>query len=360
MTASQFATPLSSQDGSHIKRRHKFYNFIKGRFNTSTIDEDDEPKGIFGASLGYASQWSSLQPHGLTVPDPVAKCFTEIIKRGMHIEGLFRLSGAASDVRQLANEFDRPPYYGKHLDLSTYDIHTITGVVKKYLRALPEPVIPRHLHSRFLQTASSLNDNNTADLEDLAHLILELPRLHRHLLCYILILAGTIQQHADVNMMCADALAVVLAPVSTGLEQLLQHNVTKKKRQLLRREEMTDLVQTNAQWTMVWTAMIENYETLLDRCMPKMDENDQKDDDPDLREPTPPFQTLLNQFDPRPTTTASVFATTPPPRRHQHQHHQHPEGWRSLFTPPDGARRVLKRLASASSMRPPSVHHHWV
>lgn len=38
--------------------------------------------GIFGASLGYASQWSSLQPHGLTVPDPVAKCFTEIIKRG--------------------------------------------------------------------------------------------------------------------------------------------------------------------------------------------------------------------------------------------------------------------------------------
>lgn len=80
----------------------------------------------------------------------------------MHIEGLFRLSGAASDVRQLANEFDRPPYYGKHLDLSTYDIHTITGVVKKYLRALPEPVIPRHLHSRFLQTASSLSDNNTA------------------------------------------------------------------------------------------------------------------------------------------------------------------------------------------------------
>lgn len=99
MTASQFATSLSSQDTSHIKRRHKLYNFIKGRFNTSTIDEDEEPKGkyiyihalvnqiniylgIFGASLGYASQWSSLQPHGLTIPDPVAKCFTEIMKRG--------------------------------------------------------------------------------------------------------------------------------------------------------------------------------------------------------------------------------------------------------------------------------------
>lgn len=80
----------------------------------------------------------------------------------MHIEGLFRLSGAASDVRQLANEFDRPPYFGKHLDLSTYDIHTITGVVKKYLRALPEPVIPRHFHPRFLQIATSLSNNDAS------------------------------------------------------------------------------------------------------------------------------------------------------------------------------------------------------
>ncbi|KAI9323341.1 Rho GTPase activation protein [Dichotomocladium elegans] len=119
--------------------------------NTRTISSS---KSLFGAPLSHAVQERSplVTPHGLIVPDPVAKCFAEIMKRGLTIEGLFRLSGAASDVRQLANEFDQ---YNKDIDLSTHDIHTITGVAKKYLRALPDPVIPRPFHSSFLQIAAS-------------------------------------------------------------------------------------------------------------------------------------------------------------------------------------------------------------
>lgn len=70
---------------------------------------------------------------------------------GLFTEGIFRLSGAAPDVEQLQYDFDRPPTYGKYLDLKDKDIHAITGVVKKYLRQLPDPPIPVSSHERFIQ-----------------------------------------------------------------------------------------------------------------------------------------------------------------------------------------------------------------
>lgn len=39
-------------------------------------------KGIFGAPLKSASLCGSSNEYGLTIPDPVYKCFEEIMKRG--------------------------------------------------------------------------------------------------------------------------------------------------------------------------------------------------------------------------------------------------------------------------------------
>lgn len=70
---------------------------------------------------------------------------------GLLVEGIFRLSGAAPEVENLLLDFDKPPTYGKYIDLRSYDIHAITGVVKKFLRQLPDPVIPIMCHSEFIQ-----------------------------------------------------------------------------------------------------------------------------------------------------------------------------------------------------------------
>lgn len=37
------------------------------------------------------------------------------------------------------------------MDLKNYDIHAVTGVVKKFLRQLPDPVIPTLCHEDFIQ-----------------------------------------------------------------------------------------------------------------------------------------------------------------------------------------------------------------
>lgn len=148
----------------------------------TTYIEDDI---IFGVPLEQAMQYGSLTSYGFFMPDPVHQCFKEIVKRGKQIEsnqerkkqterertvfayskiimnkglcveGIFRLSGAASEVEQLQQEFDKPPTFGRYLDLSPYDIHAVAGVMKKYLRSLPEAVIPKALQDQFLDATGT-------------------------------------------------------------------------------------------------------------------------------------------------------------------------------------------------------------
>lgn len=171
---------------------------------------------------------------------------------GLTVEGIFRLSGAASEVDQLCRLFDTPPTYGKYLDLSSYDIHAIVGTLKKYLRSLPYPVIPTAYHEQFLGA--------TNNIQRLAHLAMrQLPRAHYIMLYTIIELCSHIQAHSHVNMMNPEALAVVLAPVCTGLDQSLKDMFALKNKDIV-----TGIVQANARWTDLWTRMIQNHKELLD------------------------------------------------------------------------------------------------
>ncbi|KAI8050052.1 Rho GTPase activation protein [Thamnidium elegans] len=200
-------------------------------------------KGIFGAPLKSASLCGSCNSFGLTVPDPVYRCFEEIMKR----------------------DFDKPPTYGKYIDLKDYDIHAITGVVKKYLRQLPDPVIPIACHEEFIQLYDrSFSKKST--INSLALKIQQLPREHFHLIHYIIIMSSLIQKHSNINMMNPEALAVVLAPVCTGLEHNLKEIPSWVKRHTRTKmmNDMGQFIETNTKWTQIWTLLIEYSDTLLE------------------------------------------------------------------------------------------------
>ncbi|KAI9288848.1 Rho GTPase activation protein [Umbelopsis sp. AD052] len=249
--------------------------------SSSAKKSPSDVNGIFGAPLEYAAQFGPLTQSGLRIPDIVYRCFSEIVERGLTIQGIFRLSGAAAEVDELQREFDKAPSYGKYLDLSKYDIHAITGVLKKYLRSLPQPVIPRPYHDRFLM----LVDRPCSRLEllkDVADLALDMPKAHSDLLQYLITqILAAVQQYSQFNLMNHEALAIVFAPVCTGLEQSLSsvnQNTIKKqleqrplqngdekqfKRHSIHHVLNMDIIRTNTKWTQLWTIMIEHHDRLL-------------------------------------------------------------------------------------------------
>ncbi|KAI8074785.1 Rho GTPase activation protein [Gongronella butleri] len=178
--------------------------------------------GIFGAPLECAAQCGTTTPSGLAVPDPVNRCFTEILARGLRVEGLFRLSGSVLEVDQLQHAFDQPPTYGKYLDLTGYDIHAITSLVKKYLRLLPDPVIPTAFQPQFIQlleTRQTRQDDRSLVLAWSKLIKDEFPTTHFHVLHYIVLVTSWIQHYRQFNRMNPEAMAVILAPICAGLEK---------------------------------------------------------------------------------------------------------------------------------------------
>jgi hypothetical protein len=75
----------------------------------------------------------------------------------METEGIFRLSGAASAVQALKQRLDTATAFAP--DMSDWprlvqglsvDGHAVAGVLKLYLRELPDPLLTRHLYDCWL------------------------------------------------------------------------------------------------------------------------------------------------------------------------------------------------------------------
>ncbi|KAK6454912.1 Rho GTPase activation protein [Scheffersomyces xylosifermentans] len=109
--------------------------------NQMNLDED-LTKSIFGREVGEAYKLSNQIYLGRSVPSIVARCLDYLVKTGaMYEEGIFRLSGSASTIRQLKDQFNN------QFDMDLFDsplkpdIHTVAGLLKTYLRELPAPIL---------------------------------------------------------------------------------------------------------------------------------------------------------------------------------------------------------------------------
>ncbi|XP_014482039.1 PREDICTED: phosphatidylinositol 3-kinase regulatory subunit alpha isoform X2 [Dinoponera quadriceps] len=69
-------------------------------------------------------------------------------------------------------------------DLSPYTPHCIASVLKKFLRELPDPVIPVQWYDRFLEASNMRNDEQCATR--LSQLVAELPANHRSTLFHLM------------------------------------------------------------------------------------------------------------------------------------------------------------------------------
>ena len=102
-----------------------------------------------GQALELADYTPATSP---MVPALVVHCINEIEARGLGEVGLFRIPGSEREVRDLKEKFLAGRGYPKLYHL---DVHTLTGVVKDFLRSLQQPLIPTYMWHLFTQAASN-------------------------------------------------------------------------------------------------------------------------------------------------------------------------------------------------------------
>lgn len=121
--------------------------------------DEDITKSIFGREISEAYKLSNHEILGKSIPSIVFRCLDFLMKTGgVYEEGIFRLSGSASTIRQFKDLFN------KEFDLDIFesnlkpDMHTIAGLLKTYLRELPSPILGletyNHLQKLVMNTKS--------------------------------------------------------------------------------------------------------------------------------------------------------------------------------------------------------------
>eukprot|EP01104_Vermistella_antarctica_P002925 TRINITY_DN13101_c0_g1_i1.p1 TRINITY_DN13101_c0_g1~~TRINITY_DN13101_c0_g1_i1.p1 ORF type:complete len:754 (+),score=192.56 TRINITY_DN13101_c0_g1_i1:567-2828(+) len=163
---------------------------------------DSENNGrcrVFGESLSTV-----LSREGSLVPRVITECIDLLNDTGaLEVEGIFRISGSSSDIQSMRKQVDRGKYGAFK---SVRDPHTVSGLLKTYLRELPEPLFSFEFFSKFVAAAKSNS------IEKIAELAAQLPESNRRFLHELVSFFAEVANHSEVNKMTAKNLAVVFAP----------------------------------------------------------------------------------------------------------------------------------------------------
>ncbi|KAH9002693.1 hypothetical protein EDB86DRAFT_3063234 [Lactarius hatsudake] len=145
------------------------------------------------------------------VPRVVKDCAQYLRQTGLTSEGLFRRSPNSSTLRQVKEAYDR----GQVVSLDSFDDpHLAAVLLKKYLRDLPEPLIPESLYPIIQHCPVPTEDLSdwSAVLYIRESLFPVLPRCHYILLSYVLHLMNEVSLRSSTNLMDAHNLSIVLCP----------------------------------------------------------------------------------------------------------------------------------------------------
>uniref|UniRef100_A0A3P9J101 Rac GTPase-activating protein 1 n=1 Tax=Oryzias latipes TaxID=8090 RepID=A0A3P9J101_ORYLA len=145
------------------------------------------------------------------IPPLIIYCIKEIERRGLHEVGLYRVSGHERAVKELKEKLVR----GKTLPSlnKVEDINVVAGVLKDFLRNLPEPLLTFRLNKVFMEAAEIQDDGNC--LAMLYQTISELPQPNRDTLAFLVIHLHKVARSVDTKMDIQN-LARVFGPTLVG------------------------------------------------------------------------------------------------------------------------------------------------
>ncbi|KAK4705154.1 hypothetical protein P7C70_g1051, partial [Phenoliferia sp. Uapishka_3] len=169
---------------------------------TVTLQHTPTSTAVFGVPLHVL-----VARENTTVPDFVEKALRIVEERGLTEVGIYRISGENRLILKTKEQLDRGD---EPNSLLHFDVHNVSGLVKMFLRELPDPLIPFNFYDAFLH-ANSI-DNYDERLYALRDLIWKLPAPNFLLMRRLTEHLDRVSDNEDVNAMHAGNLAIIFAP----------------------------------------------------------------------------------------------------------------------------------------------------
>ncbi|KAJ7381069.1 Protein fam13a [Desmophyllum pertusum] len=176
----------------------------------------------FGVSIDELLKRSE----GCEVPPIITSIVEYLAKHGMSHEGIFRISGNHKVVESLKATYDKDGVANLE---QVGDVMAVAGLLKLFLRELPEPPIPQSMTTDFIKIYQAHKDDR-GGLSEIKALLEKLPASHYILLKYLCDFLVKVSMNEENNKMSSMALAIVFGPnffrCGDGIEGLREQGHT--------------------------------------------------------------------------------------------------------------------------------------
>ncbi|XP_019123399.2 rho GTPase-activating protein 32 isoform X2 [Larimichthys crocea] len=204
------ADPLNHYSLSSVSKKHgKLITFLRSFMKSRPTKQKLKQRGIlrervFGCDLG-----EHLLNSGHDVPQVLKSC-TEFIEKHGVVDGIYRLSGIASNIQKLRHEFDSEQIPDLTKDVYIQDIHCVGSLCKLYFRELPNPLLTYQLYEKFSDAVSAATDEER--LIKIHDVIQQLPPPHYRTLEFLMRHLSRLAAFSYITNMHSKNLAIVWAP----------------------------------------------------------------------------------------------------------------------------------------------------
>uniref|UniRef100_I3KQL8 Myosin IXB n=1 Tax=Oreochromis niloticus TaxID=8128 RepID=I3KQL8_ORENI len=159
------------------------------------------------SSAHFGVQVCVLTSKANPVPIVMETLLMHVELHGLYTEGIYRKSGSACRAKELHQVLQKDP---ETVCLDNYPIHTISGLIKRWLRELPDPLMTFSLYHDFLHAVELPEEEEK--IKAVYQKIEELPPANFSTLERLIFHLVRVAKEEEHNKMSPSALAIVFAP----------------------------------------------------------------------------------------------------------------------------------------------------
>lgn len=187
--------------GARLNRLHLD---MSSKEASTILNSVQEKTKVFGCNLE-----KYLMITGREIPEVVESCVKFIKRFGLDHQGIFRLSGSATEINDMKQLFEngRDPLAGLN---HWKDINAVAGLLRVYFRELQDPLFSSAQYQDFIK--ASLSASVGEGIRELSNVLNMLPEAIVNVMKYLFSFLSLVAQHSDANKMDAHNLAVVFGP----------------------------------------------------------------------------------------------------------------------------------------------------